>query len=331
MGYHFKFVVFSLLSLSLVLGLSQAQEKQQAAKAVQAEVRLSDGSLVRMTILQESLDVLTKYGKLTIPMGDIRRIDFGLHLPDGVGPQITEAIKLMGSEVYKQREDAAKELVGLGPLAYPSVQKAAGSTDLEVAQRAAAVLKRIADKVPPENLRTKLEDHIQAQEFPVTGRIITPAIKVKSVHFGELSLKLSDLRSLHLRTGSADTEVTVDAAKHGSASDQWLDTGMLVDPSLRLVMHASGQVDLWPQGPGQYLASPKGYSTPGKGGVFMAGSLLGRIGESGKAFLVGERFEGTPTEQGKVYLHIVPSPWNNASTGSYRVKLAVDHVALTGR
>src|SRR5437660_158240 len=148
MGYRFK-VVSSLLSLSVCLGLSlsQAQEKQDPAKPVHAEVRFGDGSLVRMIILQETLDVMTRYGKLTVPVREIRRIDFGLHLPDGVAPQITEAIKQMGSEVYKQREEAAKELVGLGPLAYPSVQKAAHSTDLEVAQRAATVLKRIAEKV----------------------------------------------------------------------------------------------------------------------------------------------------------------------------------------
>jgi hypothetical protein len=284
-----------------------------------------------MTILQETIDVQTKYGKLTIPVRDLRKIEFGLHLPEGVGPQITEAIKSMGSDVYKQREDAARELVSLGPLAYPSVQKASRSSDLEVAARAVSVMKRIAEKVPAEQLRPRLEDVIQTVEFNITGRILTQTFKAKSAHFGELSLKLSDLRSLNFRSSSPDGELTVDAGKHGSAPEQWLDTGLMVDPTLRLVVQASGQVDLWPQGPGQYMAGPKGYSTPGKGGVFMAGSLLGRVGENGKVFLIGERYEGIPTDEGKVFLQIVPSPWNNASTGTYRVKMSVDHVALTGR
>src|SRR2546428_9563956 len=99
MGYHLKScAVFVSTVLWFSLGLSQAQEKQEIARPLQAEVRLGDGSLVRMTILQESLDVMTKYGKLTIPLHEIRRIDFGMHLPEGVGPQITEAIKQMGSE-----------------------------------------------------------------------------------------------------------------------------------------------------------------------------------------------------------------------------------------
>lgn len=322
----------TVLSLSLIsLGLLQAQETSEPAKPLQAEVRFGDGSLVRMTILQESLEVMTKYGKLSVPLSDIRRIEFGLHLPDGVEPQIVEAIKLMGSEVYRHREDAARDLVKLGHWAYPSVRKAARSSDLEVAQRAQGILKRIGEKVPPDQLRIKCEDSIQTNEFAITGRVVTPTIKARSTHFGEVTLKLSDLRSLHIRSGTGETEVVVDAAKYGSATDQWMDAGMVVDASLRLVIQSSGQVDLWPQGPGQYMTGPKGYSTPGKGGTHMAGSLLGRVGEAGKVFLIGDRFEGVPGEEGKVFLHIVPSPWNNASTGSYRVKIATDHVALSGR
>ena len=327
MGYLCKTaLVLSLLTVSFTLG--QAQEPN---KPLQAEVRFGDGSLVRMTILQESVDVMTKYGKLSVPLRDIRRIDFGLHLPEGVEPQIVEAIKLMGSEVYRHREDAARDLVKLGHWAFPSVQKAAQSADLEVSQRAQGILKRIGEKVPPDQLRMKVEDCIQTVEFPVIGRIVTPTVKARSTHFGDVTLKLSDLRSLHIRSGTGEAEFVVDAAKYGSVVDQWMDTGVVVDPSLRVVIHGSGQVDLWPQGPGQYVTGPKGYSTPGKGGTYMAGALLGRVGDAGKVFLIGDRYEGVPGDEGKVFLHIVPSPWNNASTGTYRVKIGTDHVALSGR
>ncbi len=330
MGQHFRWAPFVAL---FFVGLSVAQVpgKKEGPRFPQAEVRFLDGSLVRMQLLQENLEVMTKYGKLTVPLRDIRRIEFGVHLPMGVEPQIEQAIKQMGSDVYKQREEAARELVNMGPMAFPAVQKAARDTDLEVAQRAATVLKRISEKVPADQLRTKMEDTIQTQEFPIIGRIVSPTIKASSVHFGELSLKLSDLRSLHVRTSLGDTELTVDATKYGSQPDQWLDSGLVIDAGLRLVILGDGQVDLWPQGPGQYLTGPKGYTTPGKGSGFMAGSLLGRVGDNGKVFLIGERYEGVPAEEGKIYFHIVPSPWNNASTGSYRVKITTDHVALGGR
>ena len=319
-----------VVPLFLCVGLVQGQSKKDLP-ANQAEVRFGDGSLVRMTILQEHVEVQTKYGKLKVPVKDIRRIEFGLHLPEGVGTQIQNAIQLMGSNIYKQREGAVRDLVDLGHLAYPAVQKAAGSGDLEVAQRAAGVLKQISLKVAPENLRLASEDTIQTVEFPIIGRIVSPTIKAYSVHFGELSLKLSDLRTMSLRGGQDDVEHIVDAAKHGSQLDQWLDTGITVAPNLKFSIRAEGQVDLWPQGPGQYLAGPKGYTTAGKGGVFMAGTLVGRVGESGKSFIIGEQYEGTPVQEGKLYLHVVPSPWNNASSGTYRVRIRTDYVALSSR
>src|SRR5262250_1406793 len=78
--------------------LAQGQGKTDVPRPNLAEVRFGDGSLVRVTILQDDLEVMTKYGKLTIPLREIRRIDFGLHLPDGVGQQIDQSIKLLGSE-----------------------------------------------------------------------------------------------------------------------------------------------------------------------------------------------------------------------------------------
>lgn len=328
--------MFSHLKWALVVpmigtSLSVAQGQGKKDCSPPAEVRLHDGSLVRMTILQESVDVQTKYGRLTIPLRDIRRIEFGLHLPDGVEPQIEEAIKQMGSSAYKDREEAVKQLVVLGPMAYPSVQKAARSKDPEVVKRASVVLRRIDDNVAPELLRLKPEDTIQTVEFTISGKIVSPTIKVHSETFGEYDLKLSQLRSLHQRGQTGDLELVVDAGQYGSNTDQWMDTNLRIDPNLRLTIRGEGQVDLWPQGPGQYMATPKGYSTAGKGGTYMAGTLLGRVGEAGKVFVVGEFYEGAPANEGKLYLHIVPSPWNNASSGSYKVRVRTDYVALSAR
>ena len=329
--------MFSHLKWALVVPLAwtslvaQGQGKKEAPRSQPAEVRLNDGSLVRMTVLQESVDIMTKYGRLTIPLSDIRRIDFGLHLPDGVEPQIQGAIKQMGSDTYRDREDAVKQLVSFGPMAYPSLQQAARSKDLEVVKRATAAMRRIDDKVAPEQLRIKYEDTVQTAEFTITGRIVSPAIKVHSETFGEFDLKLSQLRSLHQRGHTGDIEMIVDAGQFGTSTDQWMDTGVLVDGNLRLIIRSEGQVDLWPQGPGQYLTSPKGYSTAGKGGTHMAGTLLGRVGDNGKVFVIGEQYEGAPANEGKVYVHIVPSPWNNVSSGSYKLRIRTDYVALSSR
>ena len=322
------------LALSLTLAvssLSLAQNPSKSSPSHLAEVRFGDGSIVRMTVLQEDLEVLTKYGKLTIPVADVRRVDFGLHVPGDIHQQINQSIKRLASEVYKERDGASKDLVQVGHFAFPMLQKASRSGDQEVAYRAASVIKQISERVPAELLKLREEDVIHTSEFVVIGRILSPTIKAHSQHFGDVSLKLSELRTMHLRQQGGKQEIVVDASKFGSNLDQWCDTGIMLDASQRLVITSEGQVDLWPQGPGQYVAAPKGYNTAGKGGQFMAGALVGRIGESGKAFFIGERYEGAASEEGKLYVLIVPSPWNNASAGNYRVRIQTDLAVLGQR
>lgn len=296
-----------------------------------AEVRFADGSVVRMNVLQETIEVLTKYGKLTIPTDDIRRVDMGVHFPEGMEKQIESAILNLASEAFKQREDASKDLLQLGHWAYPALQRASNSPELEVAKRAQSLLLRIAEKTPPEVLKMRADDLVQTRDFPVVGKIASPTIKAFSPLFGEQLLKLSDVRSLQLRGQRGDAEITVDSAKFGSSLDQWYDTGIAVDAQLRLTITSEGNVDLWPQTAGQYIAQPRGFNTPGKGGAFLAGALVGRIGESGRVFMIGERYEGNASEEGRLFLQIIPSPWNNASSGTYRVRVATEHVSTSAR
>lgn len=51
------------------------------------------------------------------------------------------------------------------------------------------------------------------------------------------------------------------------------------------------------------------------------GVLVAKIGEDGEPFIIGDRYEIKAESEGKLYLHIVSSPWNCASMGSYEVKI----------
>lgn len=315
--------VLALMATLVLATVAYAQES--APQPSFAEVRFSDGSVVKMTLKQDDIEVKTKYGKLSIPFADIRRVEFGLHVPPEMEQQIAKSIKGLGSEVYKERDSASKDLVGVGHFALPALQKAGKSSDQEVTYRAAGVIKQISERCSPELLKLREEDVIHTTEFTIVGKITSQSLKAHSPHFGEVSVKLSELRTMHVRQRGGKLDLVLDAAKHGSALDQWCDTGTMVDAGQRILVTSSGQVDLWPQGPGQYMASPKGYNTAGKGGQFMAGALVGKIGENGKSFYIGDRHDGTTGEEGRLYLQIVPSPWNNASSGIYRVRIETDH------
>ncbi|HZZ77404.1 MAG TPA: hypothetical protein VFE62_02735 [Gemmataceae bacterium] len=303
----------ALLALALLPGVTWAQ------KTALVEVRFTDGSTLRMALLHEHLEVQTKYGKLTIPVEDIRKIEVGLHLTPEEQQSVTSAVKGLGSTVYKERENASRNLLQLGHLALPALREAAQAGDPECMERASGLVRDITAQVPDElaNLR---EDDVITADMQVIGRILSPNLKARSLHFGPVDVKLGLVRSIRIRRDCTST-IVLDAAKIGTNLDRWHDTGMSVDARQPFVIHATGQVDLWPQQPGQYLATPKGFQTIGKGGQFQAAALIAKVGEHGKPFNVGEQYQGTAPEEGRLYLLIVPSPWNNASTGRYSVRI----------
>src|SRR5262245_5573637 len=61
---------------------------KKAAEPGEVEITFANGSLVRMTLLPEKIEIDTQYGKLSVPARDVRRIDFGLHFPEGTSDKI---------------------------------------------------------------------------------------------------------------------------------------------------------------------------------------------------------------------------------------------------
>jgi hypothetical protein len=288
-----------------------------------ADVRFADGSSVRMRIAQSAIDVTTRYGKLTVPVADIRRIEFGTRFPGGVREKIDAAIGKLTDADPKARQSAEAELRNHRELAYPALKRAAASADVDRALQATLLVRWLEEKVGPDKLKVRDQDTIHAAEFTVSGRIESPTLKGRTRYFGEVTVQVVELRSIRFLGGpGGETELVIDAARHAAMSqDVWLDTGVDVIEGATLEVQASGIVDLWPMG-GNYKVGPDamprmGISPDGN----PAGILLGRIGERGKAFTIGSKFSGPVSEGGRLYLRIGCSPWNNASAGSYTVKI----------
>jgi hypothetical protein len=327
-----------LLLLCSSLGPVLAQDKKEPAESSkkdsvrprEAEVKFADGSTIKVLIV-ENVDVVTKYGKLSLPATELRRIEFGLHMTDETARKIEEAINRLGSDTFQKREDAAKELVAFGAVALPALKDAAKSTDQEVALRARTALDRVREKVPAAQLLLKSTDAIQTNEFPIVGRVVNTSLKVRTAYFGELEVKVSDLRGIRWASAPEDeVEVVVDAARY-TAEDSWLDTGLTVEAGTALNLTATGQIDLFPQGqPGRFRSGPGGnlqLNQPGSPGK--PGALLGKVGENGEIFLVGAKLEKASAPEGKLYLRIVPFNENPAS-GTYNVKVGGARKAASG-
>jgi hypothetical protein len=318
------------------------------------EVRFADDSTVKAALLEKSIDVTTRYGKLTVPVDEIRSIELGLRISEDTAKRIEAAVAGLGSQDFAKREAASAELLELRELAYPALQQAARSTDAEVARRAREVIKTLAETVAAERLHVPRHDTVVALDFTIVGQIETPALKARTPYFGETSLKLAEVRALRWVSSERETKVAVDAGRYGGQQETWMDTAIKLRAGAGLQILAAGSVDLRPADPGTLVVGPDGQAgrvargggafgpggggfgggpgggrgaRGGRGGMAPAagaqtpGALLGRIGEYGKVFVVGSFYEGTAAEEGKLYLRIVPSPSNNESSGSYDVRV----------
>ncbi len=302
------------------------------------EIFFLNGSKVRMIVQSEKLDVATAYGKLSVPVKDIRAIEFGLHLPEGMEAKIEQAVKGLGSGDYRERDRSDKALFDFGPFSYPSVLEASRGKELEVANRAKEIVKKLQGKHPKKDLKTTVDDRIVTQNFTIVGRILTSTIKSKTEYFGEVELTLAKMRSMRaVGIASLDLEVAVDASKYANAGT-WLDTGFLVDGRSTIQIAARGMIDVWPQRGGQMMSGPQGFQATQNGQMAFMGArkvggvinnqahcglLFGRVGEDGEIFVIGDRYEGMPEVEGKIYLHIGPSQWNQGSAGNYDVRITV--------
>ncbi len=314
------------------------------------DVTMADGSRFKVATLEPNVVLVSKYGTLTIPLSDLKRIDMGFRYPEGVEAKVEDAAAKLGSSAFREREEAEKALAGFKEYAVPTLRRAAKSTDPEVARRADSVLKKLTEKLPEEKLTHKDFDTVVTTEFTIRGRLQATAMKVRTKYFGEVELKLAETRTMTVLSGAAMAgELNLDAAKYARQGwTTWMDTEIDVSSDLPLEVTCSGQIDQWIQSPGQYMAGPRGTGAaapgwpggaavgggipggpagrgvgPGMvGGQFSSGSVIGKIGQNGTPFVIGESYrQSNAPASGRLYLIIAPSNWNNDSVGSYKVKV----------
>jgi hypothetical protein len=315
----------------------------------QYEAKFLDGSVVMLTAGDAEVVVATKYGKLTVPLAAVKKLDIGFRYPAGVEAKVKAAVEELGSPDYTTREDAQRRLLGFGEYAVPAVKAGLKHPTPEVVERCGQILKGLTQRLPADQLDPRLVDVITTDESVIRGTIETPALKVKSKYFGEASIKLVDLRELRPVGGQGGGMFTLSAAKHASQGwGNWFDTGVEVAKDRPVEVTITGQIDQWSQEPGRYVAGPNGTQAmvagpgmgqaellraqklgglqpggpgmPGGGMAYQSGAVYGRIGPNGPIFKVGSSYkQASATAGGKLYLIIAPSNWGNESTGEYKV------------
>lgn len=173
----------------------------------EVEVRCVDDSLLKVKLLEDKLELVTKYGFLQVAVADVRRIEFAHRCPPDVGEKIAAAISKLGHPDFAVRERATAELKGFRERAYPFLQKVLKHDDPEVSRRADEAARFIQAKVPAALLDPRENDVVHTEDSKFTGKLTAQSVKVLTGMFGEQRLKLADLRSLRAASGVTAEEL----------------------------------------------------------------------------------------------------------------------------
>lgn len=250
--------LFALAALALATAATAEDPKPNTPAEPKFECRFDDGSVLVVTLPDGALEVSTKYGKMSVPLREVRKIEPGFRYPTGVEAKVRQGIEDLGSSDYKTREAGQKALIELGEHAIPLVRGGLKGGTPESAERCGKVLARLlggkADRPDPPDA-----DVVTTDEMVIRGKITSDGFKATSKYFGEVAVKLADLRAFRPLGGKADGTFTLDAAKH--ATQGWktfLDTEIQVEKGQTVEVTAGGKIDQWPATPGQYTSGPGG-------------------------------------------------------------------------
>lgn len=167
------------------------------------EARCTDGSLMKLSLLDEHLRLKTRYGELLIPARDVQSIEFSTRIPPDVAKRIEAAIERLGSAEFDVRDAASAELFSYQERAYPALVQAQDNGDAEVAYRIEQLLDKLRQTVSAERLETRERDLVATDDSTIAGMLDGETLRVVSAQFGEQRLKLSDLASIRSPGASA--------------------------------------------------------------------------------------------------------------------------------
>lgn len=295
--------------LTTALALTSPTQVQAQETKTPVQITLDDGTVLIGTINQ-SLEIQTKFGKLTIPAQDILSARLGYNLTDDEAKEVEKAFKDLDSAQFKERDAAQRYLKTIGARALPMLPKMYGGSTKDDPKDPALEPKRRVEQWTRESKPEEkyLHDYFDTEDSTVKGKVLTKQITVTHQILGDLKVDMARVKMIGSHA-STQTNINTD--------EDWKEVCTLHGVA-RLTITAEGTIDLWPQTPGQYHTTAKGYTTAGKGGTFMAGALIGKL-DNGQPFLVGDSY--TVSQPGRLYLRIVENPWNGKSSGSYLVKM----------
>lgn len=274
-------------------------------------LHLNDGSIISGKLGITTLAIDTRFGRLNVPIEQIRYIKPGIDSRPKLKEQVQGWIDQLASTNVEERKAASGQLAKLGASVLELLRPLVHDASASRAAEARAIIEKISEELDMEMLDpTDLssQDVIATNAFTITGRIVPQSFALDS-DFGNLTMALADVIKADRDGGEPEEErksLSVDQTNFVSRTMK--STGLRVVKGDRITIRATGQLSMtrW----GNAVATPDGASNTGwyLNGKIYNGALCLRIGSSGQITKVGNSLTITATESGILHLGIAMNP-----------------------
>jgi hypothetical protein len=300
-------------------------------------LNLHDGSVISGDLSVSDVTVETAFGKLVVPIAKIRSFTPGLESKPDQMAHLSGLVEKLGSDDYKTREQAHKDLAAIGMKIRRELAEHGDSENAEIKRHVGEILKELDAQAEEagddEEASTEQpwirEDTVVTTDFTVIGKVSPVEFTIQS-KYGPLNIALADVLSGVRDLGTKEPfhrNVTVDGSNIAQRS--FKSTGVRVEAGDKIVVRADGNVVMSPWG-SNATAGPDG--APNYGwyvpNQIPGGALVAKIGEKGTIFKVGRQMTFTAKNSGVLQLAIgIQAEYANEGyqyPGQFNVKLKIE-------
>jgi hypothetical protein len=299
-------------------------------------LHLQDGAIITGEMTIDEISVATEFGTLKVPLAKIRSIAPGLSSSPELSKKVNDLIEALGSDDYKAREQAHKDLQAMGLKVKGILDTYRNDENTERKRHVLEILKEFEEQIGahddeegPAERPLIAKDTVVTDEFTIVGKISPSEFKISS-KYGPLSVQLADLkRAERPRTQKEAVRKTVQVPGDNLVQRSFKNSGIKVEAGDKITIKADGSVVMSPWGSDQQSgpdgAPNYGWYIPNQ---IYGGALVAKIGDKGTVFKVGSKSTFVAKTSGTLQFAVAMqqqyAQQGYSYPGNYNVKVAVE-------
>ena len=297
-------------------------------------VYLHDGSVITGILANKSIEVATKFGRLTVPVDQIVSFTPGLDSQTQRMEDLKKLIDQLGDSSYSARDTAEKQLLAMGLKIRNELEMYRNDKNAERKTRVQKILAAMADledDETPDDGNEKSQpwkrlDVVMTQPFTLAGRIDQKQFQLAS-KYGQLNIALADIQRVERpRRGRESYRRTVAVAGTNIVPRQYKNSNITIQAGDRITIKADGVLQMTPWGTGA-MSTPEGAPNYGwfVNAKIPSGALVMRVGNNDQPIKVGSSYTFTAKKAGTLQFGIGmnSSYVNHSFPGTYNLKISV--------